>query len=130
MEDEYGNHILFSLIERDDPEELRLFMEAGADVHVEQDNGWTPLHLAFDYAIDGMIQNARDMPYPEALEKIRLLIAYGADLSCTDNEGHTALDAFNTYAASEAGFNRLKDMFRTVVPDIDDKVIYTGKKDV
>ena len=45
-----------------------------------------------------MIQNNRKTPYPEALEMIRILVSYGADLEKRNGEGQTPLDAMNTYS--------------------------------
>ena len=54
--------------------------------------GFTPLHWAVDCAVDGMIQNNCEKPYPEPLECIKILLAYGADINMKDFSGETVFD--------------------------------------
>lgn len=117
-----------SALNSNDPEVLRSVILAGGDVNIDLGDGWTPLHCAFDLAIDGMIQNNQDAPYPEAIEIIRILVAHGADLDKKNREGKTPLDAINTYAGNEEDFNSLMAMFRSVIPALDDKIKYQKRE--
>jgi ankyrin repeat protein len=115
-------------INYDDPEMLKLVIDGGADVNIDLGDGWTPLHEAFDYAIDGMIQNSRDIPYPENLEMIRILVSNGADLDRKNLKGKTPLDSINTYSATKEGFASLMNIFRPIIPFIDQKISYIDKR--
>lgn len=84
----------------DDPDLLLSGLLAGADVNIDLGDGWTPMHHAMDSAKDGMIQNNRQSPYPEALELIQILVSHGADLEKRNREGKTPLDSINTYAGN------------------------------
>lgn len=57
--------------------ELRNWLEKGADVNVQADNGNTPLHVA---------------AYEGHTESIAFLLAHGADPNLLDKKGRTALD--------------------------------------
>jgi ankyrin repeat protein len=114
---------IVSAIETDDPKLLRLLIDNGANVNVDiGNNGWTPLHTAFDYAIDGMIQNNTEEPNPKIFEMIKILLDNGADLDKIDSTGQKPLSSINTYAGTLDRFNLLKNMFRTIIPDIDSRV--------
>ncbi len=86
------------------------------------------MHFAMDLAIDGMLQNNRESPYPEAMEMIRLLVLHGADLEKRNREGKTQLDSINTYAGNEQGFNSLMAMFREVIPSLNERIQYQKRK--
>jgi ankyrin repeat protein len=84
---------LIMAIEGDQPKILELLLEKGANPNKPSKlDGFTPLHWAVDYAIDGMVQNDRSAPYPEPLECIRILLKYGADIKIKDYSGKTVLD--------------------------------------
>ena len=55
---------------------LRLLLDHGVDINMQNRSGWTPLHLASHY---------------RALEVVRLLLEHGADVEVKDNDGQTAL---------------------------------------
>lgn len=111
-----------------DPELLQSLIDAGADVNADLGNGWTPLHLAFDLAIDGMIQTDAKAPEPNVLENIKTLIANGADINKRNSDNKTALDAINTYAGTPETFNFLMAIFRPIIPLIDQKIQYREKR--
>lgn len=124
----YGPSALDTAINSDDPEMLRSVILAGGDVNADLGDGWTPLHLAFDYAIDGMIQQNRDSPSPEAMLMIQILVSHGADPERRNQEGKRPLDSINTYAGSEQGFNSLVTIFRDVIPDLENKIQYLKQR--
>jgi Ankyrin repeats (3 copies)/Ankyrin repeats (many copies) len=61
---------------------LRLLLEHGADINVQNRIGWTALHGA---------------SYKGALEVVRLLLERGADVEAKDNDGQTALQVAVRY---------------------------------
>ncbi|MFT3935086.1 MAG: ankyrin repeat domain-containing protein [Chitinophagaceae bacterium] len=119
-----SNLEITTAIEADDTELLQLVIDNGADVNSDVGNGWTPLHLAFDYAIDGMIQNNKEQPYPEIMKTIKILLDNGASMDKIDSTGQKPLSSLNTYAGTLDGFNSLKNMFRAIIPDIDSRVTF------
>lgn len=126
--DAFGIYPVQIAMSHDDPDMVKLVIDTGADPNINLGQGWTPLHEAIDYAIDGMIQKNREAPYPEALEIIKILIESGADLHKKNQEGKTLLDSLNTYAATMEGFNALKNMFRSVIPSINDLIAFKSKR--
>ena len=123
-----GRLAVETALNSDDPDLLRAVIRAGCNVNIDLGDGWTPMHHAMDLAIDGMIQNNRQSPYPEAIEMIRILIANGADLEKRNQEGQTSLDSINTYAGSEQGFNQLMEMFRDVIPSLDERIQFQRRR--
>ncbi|MEZ5428226.1 MAG: ankyrin repeat domain-containing protein [Pyrinomonadaceae bacterium] len=84
---------LFLAIEGDQPQILELLLKSGANPNKQSGiDGTTALHWAVDYSYDGMVQNNRDISYPEPLECIRILLKYGADENIKDNSGKIPLD--------------------------------------
>jgi ankyrin repeat protein len=124
----FGRFAMESALNGNDPEMLKSVIAAGGDVNADLGDGWTPLHYAFDYAIDGMLQNNRESPYPEVIEMIRILVAHGSDLEKRNREGKTPLDSINTYAGNEQGFNSLMAMFRGVITSLDERIEYQKRK--
>ena len=124
----FGRSAMESALNGDDPEMLKSVILDGGDVNVDLGDGWTPLHYAFDNAIDGMLQNNRESLYPEVLEMIRMLLSHGANLEKKNREGKTPLDSINTYAGNEQGFNSLLAMFRGVIPSLDERIQYQKSK--
>ncbi|HEY1202074.1 MAG TPA: ankyrin repeat domain-containing protein, partial [Niastella sp.] len=51
---------ILAAMNKDDPNMVKLAIEAGADVNIEFDKGWTHLHYAISDCIDGLIQNERN----------------------------------------------------------------------
>ena len=86
---------LMMAVEGGQPKTLELLLKNGANPNKQSGlDGFTPLHLAVDYAVDGMIQNNKSVPFPEPIECIRLLLKYGADINIKDNSGKTPLDLY------------------------------------
>jgi len=71
---------------------LRLLLEHGADVNVQDKDGWTPLYVA---SMNG------------ALEDLRVLLEHGADVEAKDNDGKTALQV-----AAKYGYNEIVELLR------------------
>src|SRR5215203_3825500 len=83
---------LILAVEGDQPKILELLLKNGANPNKQSDiDGFTALHWAVEYAIDGMIQNNKSTPYPEPLECIKILLKYGADINIKDNSSKTVL---------------------------------------
>lgn len=117
-----GHFAMGSAINSDNPEVLNFIIRNGANVNLDKGDGWTGLHLAFDNAIDGMIQHDKEEPYQEAVEMITILLKNGADLNMKNTSGETALDLINIYAGNIEGFHFFKNVFRDIVPDIDNRI--------
>jgi ankyrin repeat protein len=97
---------LILAIDGDQPGILETLMKGGADPNQQSDlDGYTPLHWAVDYAIDGMIQSNKNTPFPEPLECIRILLNYGADVKIKNNSGKTALEVGLEYTVSKEILN-------------------------
>lgn len=118
INERYGVGIrpIISAINSDNPESLKFVIEHGANVNIDNGN---PLREAIDYSIDGMIQNNRSKPYPEALQMLEILLNNGADLEIENNEGKNPLDVIVRYSHNEESFERLKSFFRNLIPQID-----------
>jgi hypothetical protein len=65
---------------------VRLLLEHGADINVQNQDGETPLHEASTYG---------------ALEVVRLLLEHGADVEAKDNYGKTVLQVAAEYGHDE-----------------------------
>jgi len=107
----------------DEPELLEAVLLAGGDVNADLGSGNTPMHIAIDMAIDSMIQTNGDYPDKD-LEMIRILISHGADLAKTNWEGKTPLDSLNTYSGNEQTFNSLINVFKDVIPSLEERIQY------
>ncbi len=79
-----------------------------------------PLRESIDICIDGMIQNTRNVPYPESLEMLEILLANGADPELKDENGERPIDLIPVYAGSPENLNKLKLIFRALIPNIDE----------
>ena len=123
-----GVYLIYAIINSDHPDLLVDGIKNGLNINQNLGDGWTPIHEAIDGAIDGMIQNNLDLPYPVTIEFIKILLNNGATLDACDKRGHKPLDALNTYAANIDTFNHLKNVLRTSIPDIDDKVTFNKSK--
>ncbi|OQP53570.1 ankyrin repeat domain-containing protein [Niastella populi] len=111
-------------INEDDPDMVKLLIEAGADPNIDLGKGFTPLHEAMDACIDCMIQNNRDTFFPEHLEMVKVLFENGADPNKKDINGISPLDLINSYAGLKEGFDKLMNLFRPAIPNIDNLITY------
>ena len=125
--DHQGEFLFIAIINSDSPPLLKDAIKKGLNVNQGTASGWTALHEAMDLAIDGMIQNNEETAYPEPIEMIKILLDSGADLQQADSEGKIPLDSLNTYSSNTDTFNHLKNIFRTVIPDIDDRIKFKRK---
>jgi len=114
-----GQTPLISAINGERAEVVGCLITWQADLNLDN---WTPLHQLFDLAIDGMIQNNDSEVSPSLLKILKELLEFGADLNKINKEGKTPLDSINTYSTNEESFNRLKDCFRNVISDIDERI--------
>lgn len=89
-------------------------------VDVNQED-WTALHELIDSAIDNMIQNDENDVKPITLEILKELIGNGADLNKKTRKGEKPLDLLRVYASNKEKFEQLKDCFRSVIHDIDER---------
>jgi len=113
-----GVRPISAAINSDNPSTLQFVIEQGADVNI--DNG-SPLLETIDYCIDGMIQNNQVKLYPEALKMLEILLENGANLELRDENGERPIDVITRYAEDDtAWLERLKSLFRTVIPQIDE----------
>ena len=71
---------------------LRVLLEHGADINVQDDDGWTPLHRA---------------SYDGALEVVRVLLEHGADVEVKGEDGMTALQE-----AADYGRDKVVELLR------------------
>jgi Ankyrin repeats (3 copies)/Ankyrin repeats (many copies) len=71
---------------------LRLLLEHGAVINVQDQTGWTPLHTASNSG---------------ALEVVRLLLEHGADVEAKKNDGKTALQV-----AADKGHDEVVKLLR------------------
>jgi ankyrin repeat protein len=109
-----------------DADMVEAFLEAGANPNIDIYNGWTPLHKAFDRALDGMNQESRDTPDPGIIKIIKLLLKHGASFDNVDARGLKPLDIINEYAYNRDGFNTILTFFKPVIPNIAELIPYNG----
>ncbi len=105
---------------------LQSFIDAGADVNIDIGGGMTPLHLAVGFYIDEMTLSGRETFADNELAIFNILLHSGADLNKKNKEGQKPLDVINEFAFSQDGFNELVDLFRSIIPNIDELVTYNG----
>jgi hypothetical protein len=118
-------HPIRFAIDQVDPEMLQSFIGAGADVNMDIGGGLTPLHVAVGFYIDDMTQSGRETFSDNERAVFTILLRSGVDLNKKDKEGQKPLDVINEFAFSKEGFQGLLELFRPIIPNIDDLVTYT-----
>lgn len=94
-----GKTPLMQAVEQEDVRLMELLLLYGASVHAEGSDGWTPLHLAVDIAIDATIQS-NGKKGTEPVSVIALLLEYSADMQTQTVDGLTPLDIARQYGSS------------------------------
>lgn len=92
-----GDHawtLLHIAAEYRDLEAIKLLVASGANLNLQDDQGWTPLHLAVDSDCDTSSQQGRR---PIELPTVKALINLGADESIRSKDGETARDIATGY---------------------------------
>lgn len=95
-----GYTILMQASEAENKEIFDLILSKGADINGKGYNGSTPIHIAVDISIDGIIQNVGEQG-DEPMDFILHLLSKGADPSIKDNDGKSALDWAKSYNAQK-----------------------------
>jgi len=73
---------------------VRILVDAGADVNIQDEFGLTPLHRAVDMAIDGTIQqNLKEIDWTV----VGVYLELGADPNIRDKNGETIADVASAY---------------------------------
>ena len=78
-----------------DPEIVALLINHGADIDARGENGWSPLHMAYQWG---------------HVELASILIEKGADTSCVDNDRRSPLE----WAAGKVSDDIFKELERLV----------------
>lgn len=107
-----------------DIELIELLIDCGANINTETD---FVLYEAFDCLLTNMIEEGLDKPNLEELEIIKLLVDKGAEVDRRNEFGESPLDLINKYAVNIESFERIKSIFRPIIPDIDNKVEFKIK---
>ncbi|WP_145112063.1 ankyrin repeat domain-containing protein [Gimesia panareensis] len=78
---------------------VRALVASGADINLQDSNGYTPLYHAVDIAIDGACQQNR-----ETIDwsVVAVLIDLGANPDLPDNRGKTVRDLAMAYSAQSS----------------------------
>ena len=113
-------------VDQVDPTMLQSFIDAGADINIDIGGGLTAFHLAVGFYIDDMTLGSRESFSDNELEIFKILLHNGADLNKKNKEGQKPLDVINEFSFSRDGFNELLDLFRPIIPNIDELVTYNG----
>ncbi|MOA21233.1 Ankyrin repeats (3 copies) [compost metagenome] len=107
--DEYEFTVLHGAVNTENVEMIRYLIEQGADVNAQNDEGYTPLHIAlYPDVADCLLAHGALINLPsydgstplhtqvsdgeERWDVIMLLLARGADRHLKDEEGYTPLD--------------------------------------
>ena len=87
----------------------------------------TSLHEAFDCMLMNMVDEGLEEPDLDELNIIELLINEGGDLGKINDIGISPLGFLNKHASNKETFEKMKDFFRSFIPDIDKKIEYKTK---
>jgi len=117
-------HPIRYAVDQVDPAMLQSFIDAGADVNMDIGGGLTALHVAVGFYIDDMSQSGRETFSDNELEIFNILLHNGADLNKENKEGQKPLDIINEFAFTIEGFKELLDLFRPIIPNIDELVTF------
>lgn len=90
---EEGWTVLHNAVELESIPLIERLVASGADVDAHTSDGWSPLHLAVDGAIDGAIQNDDTPDWTIC----RRLVALGAKLDARTSKGETPRDIAAQY---------------------------------
>ena len=93
---EDGWTVLHNAVEAESATLVEKLVESGADLNVRTTDGWSPLHLAVDVAIDGAIQNNTSPDFSFC----KKLVALGARLDAQNERGDTPRDIAVGYGAN------------------------------
>jgi ankyrin repeat protein len=95
-----GHTPLMQSAEMEDLEITKYLIQAGAKINFPGHEGATPLHIAVDISIDGIIQNGGS-PGDEPLEMINFLLSKGADKDLKNSKGESALNWAESYSSNK-----------------------------
>jgi uncharacterized protein len=88
-----GSSLLHYAAENEDVELIGALIGKGADLNAKAADGWTPLHIAVDIAIDGAAQESRMMDFAVA----KTLVKFGARLDAQNHDGQSPRDIAAAY---------------------------------
>lgn len=77
----WGKSALHAAAERGNAEYIKILLERGADINIQNEEGYTPLMKAI---------------YRENPETVKLLLDNGADVNIKTNNGETVFDMYST----------------------------------
>lgn len=99
---------------------VEFLIASGAEINQGEH---TALHEAFDCILLNMLDVGTMEPDMDELNIIELLINHGGDLTKTNKLGKTPLDFLREHAKNEADFEKMKAIFRPMIPNIDERTI-------
>lgn len=90
---QFGLPLITIAVENSRTEIVKLLIEGGANVNIQDEYGQTPLFFAVDTAIDVVIRENGE----PSLEIIDILLDNGADLRISDFKGRTGITIAKNY---------------------------------
>lgn len=75
------------------PKVVDKLVTSGANINLQDSQGWTPLMLALDSDMQDSIQNSK----PVALKTTEVLLKHGADKTITSNDGTSFINLAQEY---------------------------------
>ena len=88
----------------------------------------TVMHEAFDCILENMIAENLEKPDIDEFKIIEFLINEGGDVEKRNEVGESPLEAISRYASDNKSFERLKRIFRPIIPDIDKRIQFKKKQ--